>query len=564
MTFDLGPRDLGDGMMLRWATPADIERIVQLVSFVFRSKAEDPPNARIAHWTRDLGSGRHPLSSVDQGVYVEDTRTGAVVASMWLIPTVWTYEGIPFGVGRPEQVASHPHYRRRGLVRALFDAFHARSTAAGELVQGITGIPYYYRQFGYEFALDLGGSRGVVVDDIPPLKEGETETYRLQAAAEDDLPFVMALYERGRLRSAVSTHVPAAYWHWTVSGANRESHEGWRTFLIVSQDGTREGMLLTSAARWRNALGIRAVEVSEGVSLGQVVRPLLRALRDLAPAIPPGRDDKPPNRLDFGLGAAHPLYDVLGQGLAPRYDPPYAWYVRVADVPGFIRHIAPALERRLADSAVAGHSAELTIDFYRGGLRLALENGRITAVEDWERPAWGASRWRAALGWSFCSCSSAAGAWRSCATPTRMSGPATRGRRCSRRTSRRGRRWRSSSASVPRTPWHRSSIGCWEHACRSVEQSTRSPQQTAERGLKPTAMNLTDWQHAIVERLIRCRTSAQQLVRRAHRILAADAGGNDDCVTRHLDLDRGQWAPGGRAGGTPHACAGQLSHPLQD
>ncbi len=388
MTFDLGPRDLGDGLMLRWATPADVERVVELVSFVFRRKAEDPPNANMGHWTRDLGSGRHPLSGVDQGVFVEDTRTGAVVASMWLIPTAWTYEGIPFGVGRPEQVASHPDYRRRGLVRALFQAFHERSAAAGELVQGVTGIPYYYRQFGYEFALDLGGSRTVVFDDIPPLKEGETESYRLQAAAEDDLPFVMELYEHGRLRSAVSTNVPAAYWRWTFAEANPESREGWRTFLIVNRDGARQGMVLTSAVRWGTALGVRAVEVGEGVSLGQVVRPLLRALRDVAPAIPAGREDKTPNRLDFGLGAEHPLYDVLGQGLAPRCDPPYAWYVRVPDLKGFIRHITPALERRLAESPVAGHTGDLHLDFYRGGLRLVLENGCITAVEDWQRPIW--------------------------------------------------------------------------------------------------------------------------------------------------------------------------------
>ena len=40
----------------------------------------------------------------------------------------------------------------------------------GELVQGITGIPYYYRQFGYEMALDLGGGRMCYAPQIPELK----------------------------------------------------------------------------------------------------------------------------------------------------------------------------------------------------------------------------------------------------------------------------------------------------------------------------------------------------------------------------------------------------------
>ena len=96
---------------------------------------------------------------------------------MWLISQMWTYDGIRFDVGRPEQVATHPDYRRRGLVRALFEAFHQRSSR-WRAIQAITGIEYFYRQFGYEYALDLGGNRSVLFVDIPNLKDGETEAYR--------------------------------------------------------------------------------------------------------------------------------------------------------------------------------------------------------------------------------------------------------------------------------------------------------------------------------------------------------------------------------------------------
>jgi hypothetical protein len=283
-------------------------------------------------------------------------------------------------------VASHPDYRRRGLVRALFQAFHACSADAGEPVQAITGIPYYYRQFGYEFAVDLGGSRIVMFDDIPPLKEGAPEPYRLAAATPEDLPFAMALYEQERRRSAVSTEVPAAYWRWVLDGVSPASGEGWKTFVIVDQTDAQRGMVLVSPRRWENTLGVRTLAVREDASYLEVIRPLLRALRDLAPTIPAAREDKVPNRIEFDLGVHHPVYDVLGEALAPRYDPPYAWYVRVADLPGFLRHIAPALERRLADSALAGHSGELRVDFYRSGLRLVLEQGHITTVEDWRPP----------------------------------------------------------------------------------------------------------------------------------------------------------------------------------
>ncbi len=66
---------------------------------------------------------------------------------------------MPIKVGRIELVGTDPAYRRQGLIRQQMDAIHKRSAAKGEMIQAITGIPWYYRQFGYEMALNLGGSR---------------------------------------------------------------------------------------------------------------------------------------------------------------------------------------------------------------------------------------------------------------------------------------------------------------------------------------------------------------------------------------------------------------------
>lgn len=59
------------------------------------------------------------------------------------------------------------------------------------------------------------------------------------------------------------------------------------------------------------------------------------------------------------------------------------------------------------------------------------------------------------------------------------------------------------------------------------------------RGPQPTPILLTDRQRAILERLTRRQTSPQKLVRRAHLILQAAAGHNNDQVARSLHLDRG-------------------------
>ena len=83
------------------------------------------------------------------------------------------------------------------------------------------------------------------------------------------------------------------------------------------------------------------------------------------------------------LGSQHPLYDF---GICTMADVrrPYALYIRIEDLAGFLELVAPALEERLARSDHAGRSGPLDLDFYRTGLRLQFEDGRLRAVEPWQ------------------------------------------------------------------------------------------------------------------------------------------------------------------------------------
>jgi hypothetical protein len=96
-------------------------------------------------------------------------------------------------------------------------------------------------------------------------------------------------------------------------------------------------------------------------------------------------EDSVMSAIRFSLGLEHPTYDILDAKLGPLRRP-YAWYVRVPDVPGFVRHIAPVLENRLANSVMSGFSGKLNITFYRGGLHLAFEAGKLSEAIDWSAP----------------------------------------------------------------------------------------------------------------------------------------------------------------------------------
>jgi hypothetical protein len=113
------PRDLGDGLVLRFATPADVEALAQFNARIHGSERPDHFDPMVAAWTRDFCSEQHPTCGLSNVTLVEDLRAGTlrIVSYMCIIPQTWTYAGIPFEV-RPRP-GTDPDYRRRGLANAV-------------------------------------------------------------------------------------------------------------------------------------------------------------------------------------------------------------------------------------------------------------------------------------------------------------------------------------------------------------------------------------------------------------------------------------------------------------
>jgi GNAT superfamily N-acetyltransferase len=396
MLTDASPayrRDLGNGLILRWSTPEDTEHIAQLASIVFRSKETEPPNQRLADEIRRLMRGDNPLMGPhDYGVIEDTTKEGnPLVACTCLWRHDWEYEGVPFSVGRPEIVATDPSYRHRGLIRALFEMVHARCKSEGLLVQAITGISYFYRQFGYEYALDLGGKRVTYLPLIPKLKDGESEQYTLRDATVQDISALQQCYNQLRSTSIVWATIPDYFWQYHIESWQTHPEKGWtiNIQMIADSNGAVQGYVTLASRRWGRDLVVWDMQTAPGSNVQAMMPSVLRALHSYGLQLPTSKPDvEALSEISFILGRAHPIYDALGNELAPFYEPPYAWYIRVQDLPAFIRVIAPVLEKRLAHSVVAGYSGELKLDFYKGGLHMVFEQGRLTSVAPWRVPVY--------------------------------------------------------------------------------------------------------------------------------------------------------------------------------
>lgn len=381
------PRNLGNGLVLRQAAARDVDELVEFNARIHSDDGPERPDIFVGAWTRDLLTKPHPTLKPQDFTLVEDTQTGKIVSSLCLISQTWSYEGIRFGFGRPELVGTAEAYRNRGLVRAQIEAVHGWSAQRGELAQGITGIPFYYRQFGYEMTVDIGGGMMASCAQIPKLKPGEEEPYRVRPALEADIAWMDQLYRRSCQRYVLSCEWDESLWRYELLVKDRDNVNRSELRIIESQDGQAVGFL----AYWSRNLGDRIAasryELLPGVSYGAVTPGVLRYLcatgQANAQTEAAGGEIKPCNLVVLLLGQDHPAYQAMPSVLSQKRRS-YAWYMRVPDLPAFLQHISPVLEARLAASSFAGHSGELKITFYRSGLLLGFEQGRLVKAEHWK------------------------------------------------------------------------------------------------------------------------------------------------------------------------------------
>jgi hypothetical protein len=380
------PIDLGGGLLLRRSRPADRDALAEFNSIIHANPGDPPrPDEMVGEWTADLLSGSHPTFGTGDFTIVEETASGRIVSASNLISQTWSYAGISFGVGRPELVGTHPDYRNRGLVRRQFEVLHGWSKERGHLVQAITGIPYYYRLYGYEMCVNLGVGRLVYETQIRQLKEGEQEPYLIRPASEADIPDLAACYARLEQRSPLACRRGEAEWRYELRGKSANNVTRVELYMICEPQGGVVGALGVPVNFWGLSWVATFYELKAGVSYLAVTPAVLRFLHALGRQR--GTAEKPYQRTGLFLGEEHPAYLALEPQNAPP-NRPYAWYLRVPDLAEFLRRIAPVLEQRLADSPCAGHSGGLRISFYNRGLELQFEGGKIRQVRELESPGW--------------------------------------------------------------------------------------------------------------------------------------------------------------------------------
>jgi GNAT superfamily N-acetyltransferase len=377
-------KQLTDGLILRTLSEgfaSDREHLPDFYASINTAGESDHVQDGIRHWTRDLMSG-HPTTTPDDiFVVIDSTKDDMLVSATLLIPQTWRYENIDIAVGRPELVATHPDYRSRGLVRALFDAVHERSAALGHQLQVITGIPYFYRKFGYTMAVELGEHAVFQLSALPELPPDAQPEFTLRPATTEDITDISiwnAYFARERL---MTDHYSPEILRYEITGRHPTYYPRTEYQMIVDITGRAVGYV-TTIDSLDEPYRIRCIAyvVGDQSSYLATFKDVMQGIKAQATT----KYGRCPAMLAFGSGMHEALDRLIewspGGLVKQRQD--YAWYLRVPDTIGFLNHVAPVLEQRLDASGAHRYSGELRIGFYDlTGIALKFENGRLCVIQ---------------------------------------------------------------------------------------------------------------------------------------------------------------------------------------
>ena len=349
---------LPDGLALR--TVASLEELERVAEF--NGLIHEPG---VAGLTYNLFAS-HPDTSGRDLAFIENEQ-GEVLASLCLIPWTIRYGTVDLPVGELGIVGTHADYRKRGLNRTLMQYFWQRFNERGCLFSIIQGIPYFYRQFGYEYShLPLEGGWRLQPDQVPPpLVEG----YSFRSARMDDLPALTRLYEAQAARQDLSARRSEALWCYLLGEARRSDAMQHDTWLIFAPDGELAGYLRLPHFHFNENL-LTIDEVSElSFEAGLAVLNELKRLALLR------RKDGIRFNLPLNAGLLR-----LGRAYGASKIWEYSWQIAAPDMPALLQRLAPLFEARLAGSMFAGLSRTLSLDTYQQVIELEFAAGRLLKV----------------------------------------------------------------------------------------------------------------------------------------------------------------------------------------
>lgn len=321
-----------------------------------------------------------------------------VLSTLCRIPTNWTCRDAGAEVCLPSaelgMVASAEDARGLGLSTWLMKRFQADAIKAGFPLSTIQGIPYFYRRFGYEYAVPLipkillQPGQAVIRDEtMTGFPQGEVvaglhEPARIaghmappgevckatRKVKEADIPLLSAWFNDASRELGISADRSFDHWQYLVGKSRISFETAVDRRILQDQAGKPAGWLGFQRDCFGPTLAIAEASLPDS-GTGWSAKAMLAFAESL-------RAEEGLPHITVLLPRSHPLA-VEAAGLGGQLCQEYAWQVALLDQHAFFSLLRPVIEARLRQSGWQGTARRLRLDLYAGGLCFDWDGERL-------------------------------------------------------------------------------------------------------------------------------------------------------------------------------------------
>ncbi|MBD3408454.1 MAG: GNAT family N-acetyltransferase [Candidatus Lokiarchaeota archaeon] len=293
-----------------------------------------------------------------------DTEKNIVVSYLCLIRHALSIDGSVVPVAQMDFVGTLPEYRNRGHIRQLNELFEAKAISENIPLYLIGGIPYFYREFGYEYAIPMLRRMIVAKDLIPKLDPSESEPVLITPIDHDT--FDLYLEAREQRNSFLDMYK-------TISLDDRE-------FILECELGTATGIELYVLQKDSKIVGMFVLEVDWGnmqieelwVDDFSYLPTIFRFVREKA--------DKHNVPISIDYPSDPSLIHRLEVMTQASFSKSYAWYTKIPDIRLFLDSMRTAFGKRLETSRYNGYTGSFRLCTYREGFDIVFKSGKVENV----------------------------------------------------------------------------------------------------------------------------------------------------------------------------------------
>jgi predicted N-acetyltransferase YhbS len=314
-----------DGIVLRDAVASDAEQVLTLVSQ--RLGTNDVPEAEVAF--RDVTSS----DGADDGQYLVVVDGDRVVAVLALWRERVRIGEVEVPAGQIDFVATAADHERRGIVRDLVDLAHERAAARGDLLQILIGIPYFYRPFGYAYAIPIPDPYDVPAAGEVPVAAG----IAVRRARTDDLRAMQRLQDAVQTDFDIAMPHSAAAWRWLLEASTVDMR------VVEDRDG------VSGVARFKRLPSRSDDDDAPRISVAEVAATSIGVARALLADARATLGDGDIKVIDRPGTAVAALLAEVGRRIEERDE----YLVRIVDPVALLDTLRPTLSARLATSPFA-------------------------------------------------------------------------------------------------------------------------------------------------------------------------------------------------------------------